>query len=234
MYYFGWNYNADADVSPYVAPSTRLRDYRGLLNGWPVEPRGLPALVSVRNDPQGIIAGDYDAQYTTALLQAPPNSLLTAWHEADHDPKFSAATAVAIHEHMYNLVHETTPNVTYGVITTQWVPSEPGYLKQWCPPGMDWYGVDLYDLGGTTDPVKTLENTFAQMPKGCAKVIGETNSSVESRRPDWFNDVYGWLKQNNGADLLTFWSGGKLSGPFLPNDKATVKALNEIAANAAV
>jgi hypothetical protein len=64
---------------------------------------------------------------------------------------------------------------------------------------------------------------------------------VPAQRPSWFATVYGWLagySAQNGGRALGYWSYwrtdagiGSLSGPWLPDDGATIAALTRIAAH---
>jgi hypothetical protein len=77
-----------------------------------------------------------------------------------------------------------------------------------------------------------MKRAFNQMPAG-PRVVAETNSSAQAHRPSWFREIFDWLADNHGLALLTFWSDhGALSGPWVPEDAATVYALNQIAGDA--
>jgi hypothetical protein len=200
--------------------------------GWPVMPDGQVAHWSIRPDRDALLAGELDAGLVSLLGEAPPGSLLTGWHEAEHaDLPGTVAQQQAwvhgIHTYLHHLVHDTRSDVLYGPVTTM------GSGRGWVVPGMDFYGVDLYDLHGTTDPKAALSAWSAKMPDTGYRVVAETNSSVKGHRPSWFKAVYEWLAGNHGIALETFWlPSGPLSGPWVDDDWPTISALRRVAESA--
>jgi hypothetical protein len=222
---FGCNQNHYADVAPHIARMSFLRSFSPLAATWPVMPDGLPSLWSPRPDPADLLTGKLDHEIIQALHSAPAGSMFTTWHEANQSGQ-SAGTMQKVHAYMHKLVHEHTDAIRYGVVLTQGAPAE------WAIAGLDFYGIDLYDLrGGVTNPWLTLNRFNARMPKG-PRLVAETNSSVVEHRPAWFRGIFDWLYTHNGLAMLTFWNPtGPLSGPWV-DDPATVYALNRIIADA--
>lgn len=59
--------------------------------------------------------------------------------------------------------------------------------------------------------------------------VPETNSPHPRRRPEWFAAVADWLASNGGRRMMSFSKeDGPLSGPWLPDDTATIDALNAL------
>jgi hypothetical protein len=244
---FGTNQNHYPEMAAKVHGMTIQRSYKPLAAGWPVMPAGQVAHWSIRPDHDELLAGGLDAQLTEAIAQAPPGSLLTGWHEAEHAgwPGTVAAQQArvhaihagtvaaqqarvhAIHAHLHALVHATRPGeVLYGPVTTM------GAGRGWVLPGMDFYGVDVYDLHGRTDPATALDIWSAKMPDG-HRVVAETNSQVQGHRPRWFQAVYEWLAASHGIAMETFWNpDGPLSGPWVDDDWPTISALRRVAESA--
>lgn len=222
--YVGCNEPHYADVAPNLNPMTMLRAFEHLGSAWPVMPDGLPSLWSPRPDPAQLLAGQLDSVIISALHGAPPGSMLTTWHEAEQAPGMTATTAQKVHAYMHRLVHANAPGMAYGAVLTQ------GGSASWVIPGLDFYGIDLYDLGGgITSPHETLDRFDARMPSG-PRLVAETNSSIVTHRPAWFRGVFDWLFYHNGLAMLTFWNPtGPLSGPWVQDD-ATIYALNRIIA----
>lgn len=227
---FGVNENRFADTEPYVEYPlgfSIIRCYNGIATTdrtWPVMPvEGCPSLWSPRPKPTDLFAGKYDAAFAAVLADAPPGSMLSTWHEAELvGGSMDYKTAQKVHEYMYALVHKHSTTIPYGIVTSQ------GATSHWDVPGMDFYGGDTYDWR----KADTFDNAWnywsASRPAG-PRVIAETNSPVPANRPSWFKGSYNWLLQNNGLAMCTFWNpGGGDSGPFLPDDTATIEALNEI------
>jgi hypothetical protein len=222
--FFGCNQNHYPEMAAQV-PMTMVRSFKGLSDTWPVMPDGLPALLSMRPDPALLLAGKLDAQITGMLNTAPADSMLTAWHEANVDGTgLDAPTARKVHSHMLALCKRVAPQIPYGVITTM------GASASWAIEGLGFYGIDLYDIHGTTDPGSTLDR-MSRFPPG-PRLVAETNSSDVTHRPAWFREVYEWHARHHGLAMLTFWNPtGPLSGPWV-DDPATIYALRRIAADA--
>jgi hypothetical protein len=228
---FGVNQNHYADLAPQVAPIKIQRSFKSLSNGWPAMPVGQVAHWSINPSYTDLMAGKLDSQIITELKKAPPGSLLTAWHEPELHSGLSSGPTMPqmadINHYMLALVHKTTPNVKYGPVIT--AHADAG----WCVAGMDFYGVDTYDWKGFATQPNELQTWSDRMPPG-PRVVAETNTFVQSKRPAWFDGVYQWLKANGGIAMQTFWNpGGSLSGPWIPTDTATIDTLNTIAADAA-
>lgn len=233
---FGCNQNQYDSVSPYVSPITMQRSYKALTNTWPVMTGGGPSLWSSKPNPDTLLAGGYDETYNEALATAPPGSMLSAWWECDKGPNgggLSASVAREVHTYLHALVtryNSTAPvngPIPYGSVLTCGL-----HTGNFTVPGLDFYGVDAYDIHHDNHPAKLLNAWSGTQPVG-NRVIAETNTSVPANRPYWFTHAYGWLLANRGLAFLTFWNlHGSLSGPFLPSDTATIKTLNQLAAQA--
>lgn len=222
--FFGANENHYPEMAAKVSGATMIRSFKGLSDTWPVMPGNLPCLLSIRRDPAQLLAGGHDKQITSMVTSAPPHSHLTAWHEANH-AGLDAATTRKIHTHMSRLVTDLGSPVRYGAVLTQ------GASGDWVIPGLDFYGVDLYDIHRTTDPGLALERFFGRMPAG-DRIVAETNSSAVYHRPAWFREIYDWLFRRGGTAMLTFWNPtGPLSGPWV-DDPATIYALRGISRDA--
>jgi hypothetical protein len=107
----------------------------------------------------------------------------------------------------------------------------------WSAPGLDFYGLDIYEpcrpgVMNALDEWRANVTAFQPDPVLC---IAETNTSTPARRPFWFSAIFGWLKAyeqmgSGVAAMCTYWNpGGPLSGPWLPDDDATIEALSLIA-----
>lgn len=195
-------------------------------------PPGMLQLLSIRPDPQKLLAGSLDDEIKSQVRSLPDGSLLTAWHEANVNtavqPGLPAYTARQVHRYMYKLVASLGVGVGYGIILLQ---GRPDVLESYTVAGMDWYGLDLYDFGGTTDPSDVMDRCFGAMPAG-PRLIAETNSAQVPHRPAWFREVYDWLAARQATAMLTFWNPtGTLSGPWI-EDPATIYALNRISKDA--
>jgi hypothetical protein len=194
------------------------------------------------------------------LASAPPNSYLSAWHEfgtIDYSAFdfLDAKSLYGLHQALNDLVADY-PNVTYGPIL--FTPKTQDYNSlvaafQSVPPGMGFYGVDVYGNNGTCEGLAQLENfiKLAKTIRGGSTypklLIAETNTPpVSSEYPNaaprsgpagtgWFESVCTRM-HNYGANsigVLTYWNvSGKLSGAWDPGpvtpqdpDGTTVTAL---------
>ena len=230
---FGVNENHYQDVAPYVKPLTIERTFKALAPAWPVmqSNKTMPSIWSPRPDPAKLLAGDYDTTIRDALLITPPGSYMTTWHEASVSG-ISYQTAVQVQKYMHRLVHSVTDKVPYGNITL------PGDSPHWDAPGMDWYGLDVYDFHENNQATRALNYWYyrpGSVRTTAPTLITETNTNIVANRPSWFTQVYEWLASAPpGWAMCMFWNpGGHWSGPWLPGDTATISTLNQIAAEAA-
>jgi hypothetical protein len=231
--WFGCNVHHYHEVAAQVPGMTMVRVFLGdPVNRWPATPRGTAAFVSIRPDPTALLKGSFDHVLHTMLRSAPHGSYLTAWHEADKGRShggLSASHTRDVHTYMHRLARRANHHVKYGAVVTQGIGRTD--LGRWVVHGLDFYGVDVYDLGGKVDPGGALHHAFRQLPNG-RRVVAESNSAAVAHRPAWFREIYDWLAVNRGHALLTFWEpGAGLSGAWV-NDPATIYALNGIAADA--
>ena len=226
---FGINQNRYEDMAPYVSPITLERSYKPLAATWPVMQSGGPSVWSIRPDLAELFNGHLDAMIKSALQTAPNGSYLTAYHE----PALSGLTPdtiTKVQKYLHTLVHDTTDQVHFGNITL------PGDAPHWDAPGMDWYGLDVYDFHENNNALRALNYWYynGEIRASAPTLITETNTNIVANRPSWFTQVYEWLASAPpGWAMCTFWSpGGHWSGPFLPNDIATIHTLNQIAIEA--
>lgn len=231
--WFGCNERFFPQVAKHVGDMSMVRIFMGdPPSRWPATPRGMKALISIRPDPVALLHGKLDHTLTSLIRSAPDGSYLTAWHEADKGRSrggLSATHTREVHRHMRKLSHKANRKVRYGAIVTQGIGRTD--LGRWVVDGLDFYGVDLYDLRDKIHPHHALHHAFRQLPNA-RRVVAETNSSDVRHRPEWFRDIYDWLAVNRGHALLTFWShDGRLSGPWVDNP-ATIHTMNDIAKHA--
>jgi hypothetical protein len=212
---------------------------------WPAKAAVPEARVtlSIRPVPADLLAGRLDEQLTALIAAAPLGVKLSAWHEAsnlDGYPDFiNAASMSAVHEYVQQLCRGT--NVRYGSI----ICAVPSATKAWMGTNLDWYGLDVYDFdeGQFRDRAGGISRNklFARlddMLETCRELSGiespeidicETNSPRPQHRAEWFTLLAEWLSGNGGGRLQTFWNpSGPLSGPWLPDDNRTIRAMRSI------
>ncbi len=175
------------------------------------------------------------------IANAPPGSMLNAWHEVMSLPYkqhyLTPYNVYRMHRKMDSLCRGS--NVTYGALLGG---GDLRYLMRYVPPDLGYYGLDLYgNLGLRKHPrwrhpfdrwtqFRDLARTKDRSGYPWL-VIGETNCPDQALRPAWLKLIASWL-HGYGAHalaLLTFWADhGGLSGPWDPSDRATVNALKGI------
>jgi hypothetical protein len=209
---------------------------------WPVFGPSTRLLMSVYPDLNDLLAGRLDDRIRNMIANAPPGSMLNAWHEVlslVYRPKYLTPPNIyKMHRRMNALCKGS--NVAYGTLLGG---GDLNHLMRYVPPNLGYYGLDLYgNLGTSTHPrwqhpfhrwvqfrdLAKKKDTIHGYPK---LLIGETNCPVESLRPAWLNLITSWMHNYgpNGAGIFTFWADyGGLSGPWDPNDQATIKALRHI------
>jgi hypothetical protein len=240
----GWYAAVHADVPALTCRRVYYPEHNFIPGRWPPGTLASTAVVSIRPVPADLLAGRLDAPIRAFLRSAPPGSDLTAWHEAGNLPGYPAyitAPAMrAVHAHLHRLCRGT--NVRYGPILCM----PPSSMRPWLIPGLDWYGLDIYDwpefhfrhgpldIGGKLYPRLAQWRAVIQQVTGTHSPvlsICETNSGYASHRPKWFTAVARWLSVNGGRRMLTYWSDAPGAvGPWLPGDTAVSRALTAAAA----
>lgn len=211
---------------------------------WPIYGPRTRLLMSVYPDLNQLLAGRLDKQIRDMVADAPPGSMLNAWHEVLSLPYtaryLTPANVYGMHRRMNALCRGS--QVTYGCLLGG---GDLRYLMRYVPPNLGFYGIDLYgNLGIREHPrwqhplhrwlqFRDLAMTKDKVHHYPWLVIGETNCPDQPVRPAWLNLITSWL-HNYGAHakaLFTFWADrGGLSGPWDPADKATINTLRHICA----
>jgi hypothetical protein len=137
-----------------------------------------------------------------------------------------------LHAHINAMTKGT--HVTYGSVFGG---GSLATLFESVPPNLGFYGLDLYGNLGIPTGLARLEQFIAQArPKDTRAhyprlVIPECNTPRKAERPEWFTrtcermHVYG----PHSIGVLTFWNPtGPLSGPWDPEDRNTIAAMNDI------
>jgi len=235
----GWFSQVHAAVPAASCRRVYFPDHNDIPGQWPSTRDARTTVVSIRPVPADLLAGRLDARIKAFLRTAPPGSDLTAWHEAGNLPGYpsylTAPTMRAVHAHMHRLCRHT--NVRYGPILCM----HPRDMPPWMIPGLDWYGLDIYDWPEFRHPDGTLNingalyprldqwrATIGQLTKTRSPVLNicETNSSRVEYRPQWFTAVARWMSGNGGQRMLTYWSKAHGdAGVWLPHDTAVIKSL---------
>ncbi len=202
--------------------------------------------LSIRPNLERLLTGGHDEhlRHLLSTVTAPEKAQLTIWHEAGSihgrgGYVWTPGQMRRAHEYMQKLCSGT--NVSYGIN----IDGSAVKLRPWLA-AVDWYGADIYDgpafryghdmrkgidpdsvasqLGELRDAARELTGKSAPQID-----IPETNGPDAWMRPAWFRVVAGWLARNGGRRLLTHWAvGGPMSGPWMPHDVPTIRALQGI------
>lgn len=192
---------------------------------------------------------DAVSQIQHLIDSAPPNSYLTAWHEALtlHYPSYVTSNSMfQLHARLNRMTRGT--NVTYGSVFFAISDLDP--LFRSVPRDLGFYGLDLYGNNGLSIGMERLEAFITKAKAKATRtatpgyprlLIAECNSPIASRmfphaapRPEWFTAVCKRMHKygTNSIGVLTYWNAnGKLSGSWRPKDKATIGAMNDIIHN---
>ena len=241
----GWFTEVRKDVPAASCRRVYFPEYNYIPRHWPSTRSARTTLVSIRPVPADLLAGRLDHRIKEFLHTAPGGSELTAWHEAGnlagYPSYITAPTMRAVHAHMHRLCRHT--HVRYGPVLCM----HPKSMPPWMVPGLDWYGLDIYDwlefrhsdgtlnINGALYPrLDQWRAVIQQLTK--TKVpklnICETNSPRVEYRPQWFSAVAEWMGRNGGQRVLTYWSHGHNdAGPWLPHDTAVIRSLARAAAD---
>jgi hypothetical protein len=202
----------------------------------PPVPHAGPMVYSIYPVPGHVFNGDLDDTLKKLIASAPPGSYLAAWHEAlslHYPPYITSESMYKLHAHMNAMTHGT--NVTYGAIFGG---GRLATLFESVPPNLGFYGQDLYGNLGIGEGMDRLEEfiTLAkpkdtETPRYPKLMIPECNTPNRAQRPAWFKSVCERMHVYGAHSLgvLTFWNPkGGLSGPWQPEDKQTIAAMNDI------
>jgi hypothetical protein len=235
----GWYTQVHAAVPAATCRRVYVPEYNYIPGQWPSTRTARTTLVSIRPVPADLLAGRHDTRIKAFLRTAPPGSDLTAWHEAGNlagYPSYITAPAMrAVHAHMHRLCRHTS--VRYGPILCM----HPRDMPPWMVPGLDWYGLDIYDwlefrhpdgslnIDGALYPRlnqwRAVIQQFTKTPSPVLNIC-ETNSSRAEYRPEWFTAVARWMSLNGGQRMLTYWSKAHHdAGPWRPRDTAVISSL---------
>lgn len=246
----GANHDTFPALAGAVPGVTGRRIYCARRDTWPATWPALAGTVtadvlSIRPTPVSLLAGEHDTSLKHLISSAPYGSRLTCWHEAGSLAEYSAmpditpANITAVHQHMWKLCMGT--GVGYGAILCM----PPQQMSPWLPPGLHWYGLDIYDWPEfhwrNTASIRTralynrLDYWAATVEAingdtNCDLLICETNSHYPQHRPQWFTSVAEWALDVGAAGMLTFWhAAGAASGAWDSADTATIAALRAAA-----
>jgi hypothetical protein len=204
---------------------------------WPPPPvaNAGPILYSIYPVPEHVFSGGLNKTLESLIASAPPNSYLTAWHEALSlpFPKYiTSASMFKLHAHINAMTKGS--HVTYGPVFGG---GDLTTLFKSAPPNLGFYGLDLYGNLGIEKGLARLEQFITQAKHKDTRshyprlAIPECNTPRTAERPEWFKrvcermHVYG----SHSIGVLTFWNPkGPLSGPWLPKDRNTIAAMNDI------
>ncbi len=208
---------------------------------WPIHGPRTRLLMSVYPDLNDLLAGRLDNRIRAMIANAPPGSMLNAWHEVMSLPYqqryLTPPNLYRMHLRMQSLCRGS--NVRYGCLLGG---GDLRYLMRYVPPHLGYYGLDLYGNLGIRYHPRWMHpfhrwTQFRDLARTKVRsgypwlVIGETNCPAQPLRPAWLKLVSSWL-HGYGAHalaLLTFWTAnGGLSGPWDPTDRATINALKGI------
>jgi hypothetical protein len=211
-----------------------------IANRWPSPPvaNAGPIVYSIYPVPEHVFSGSLNKTLESLIASAPPNSYLTAWHEALSlpFPKYiNSANMFKLHAHLNAMTKGT--HVTYGSMFGGPRPTGLTALFKSVPPNLGFYGLDLYEPDGLNKGLARLDEFIRQAKLKDTKehypklMLPECNTHKDVNRPEWFTRVcermhiYG----SHSIGVLTFWKpGGPLGGKWEPTDKKTIAAMNKI------
>ena len=253
----GCNAGIFSDVVSVVPRHTGCRSYRDATDdipkSWPGAAGATATLVSLRPRPDNLLSGALDDKILALLAVASPGAALTVWHEAGNlyqDFDFITPSSVRqMHVKMRNLCQQAGTGVGYGVCIYGTIAEMDKWIPH-APHAMDWYGIDVYDNmnsnnGGTfrnasdavdDSKINAYMDEFRDLARDRTGLtspsinIPECNSPILAHRPRFFRSLAEWLFDNGGRGMYTFFKdGGPSGGPWVPDDTATIDALNHIA-----
>jgi hypothetical protein len=223
-----------------VQPTGTNKQTDHIRNTWPTPPVANPGPIvySIYPVPEHVFSGSLNKTLESLIASAPPNSYLTAWHEALSlpFPKYiNSANMFKLHAHLNAMTKGT--HVTYGSMFGGPRPTGLTTLFKSVPPNLGFYGLDLYETDGLEKGLARLEQFITQAKLKDTKahypklMLPECNTHKDVNRPEWFTRVCERMHRygSHSIGVLTFWKpGGPLGGKWEPTDKKTIAAMNNI------
>jgi hypothetical protein len=223
-----------------VQPTGKNKQTDHIRSTWPTPPVANPGPIvySIYPVPEHVFSGSLNKTLESLIASAPPDSYLTAWHEALSLPfpnYINSANMFKLHAHLNAMTKGS--HVTYGSMFGGPRPTGLTTLFKSVPPNLGFYGLDLYETDGLDQGLLRLDEFIKQAKLKDTKehypklMLPECNTPNRGMRPRWFKSVcermhvYG----SHSIGVLTFWNPtGPLSGPWRPTDRATIAAMNDI------
>jgi hypothetical protein len=218
---FGMNFTPDIYGQTAVRLYSPPKD--GVPGRFPPVPPGMVACASIRPPAADVAAGKLDPQLSAWMVQAPPRSLMAAWHEANDPSENQDAAAIkAMHEHMIPLA--ASLGVHYGAIAgTYPVAHGTQQLSDWLPPRLPWVGFDGYQMNPAQEPGDVFGRATWQIRSFSPEsklLITETNvisAKLAEGQVNWLHSALDYAIAENFAGFLCYESPGSTRSPSIPS-----------------
>lgn len=194
---------------------------------------GLKSIASVKADPAGVAAGNYDSQIEAFAGPAPSGSMLTMYHEPEDD--MTQAQFSSMITRFASVAKGANSGITVGYIGMeyQWQIGKGYTTFDPDAAGLDWIGIDVYgyywnigtdasgplqDMTGfstwwswahaTGMPVHVME---IGVHSSCTDESG-THTFTDTQRAAWLGPALDWLTEQRFG-VVSYWNGGAASPP---------------------
>jgi len=194
-------------------------------------------VISIKPDIPTVLSGSLDAALAAFAALVPTGAMVTCWHEGEaaHND-FTTAQVLALHARCYPIFKAASPGCRYGQIVTCYTATRAsGHypLGQWMAPGLDFYGLDGYQVARSHTAATVFGAAAHQIQGALGTVrlaVTECNSALPASRPDWFKDTWSWARANDCLTYFTYWESAGSASPYawLPDDTAAIAALAAI------
>jgi hypothetical protein len=178
-----------------VQPTGTNKQTDHIRNTWPTPSVANPGPIvySIYPVPEHVFSGSLNKTLESLIASAPPDSYLTAWHEALSlpFPKYiNSANMFKLHAHLNAMTKGT--HVTYGSMFGGPRPTGLTTLFKSVPPNLGFYGLDLYETDGLDKGLRRLDQFIMQAKLKDTKehypklMLPECNTPSAAMRPKWF------------------------------------------------
>ncbi|MEP7024801.1 MAG: hypothetical protein ABJB47_13585 [Actinomycetota bacterium] len=227
--YRGYNTPGEGIPSSWPGPSAG-----------PLPPGAALPVISIKPNIRDLLGGVLDKKLAAFAAQVPAGTMVTCWHEAERaNEGNTTAQILGLHARCHKIFKAQSPHCLYGQMVTCYTATRAsGHypLGQWMAPGMDFYGLDGYQIT-KSDTVDSIFGAAARQITGALGnvplAVIECNSALPNNRPGWFNDTWAWAQEHGCLTYLTYWDPAGSGTPYAWQSSATATISKLAAINSA-
>lgn len=155
------------------------------------------------------LSGLNDTLLLNFLSGAPTGAMIVPWQEANgstSDWSYGAPKFKDICAYIQGFVQKHGLPILVGQKFERQRKNEyTEGLQDWVRPGMDWYGIDVYQTAAADTPDSRFSPGIADIYAVSGKLAGITETNTNQDIPTWTNLSWQYATANNLPFLFTWW-----------------------------